>query len=98
MNGLVNVGVKASRLLLAEAPNIVATWAAVKLPVPRNLAALQFSTTERAVSVAGVVPEPFIRRHSLFGVLMTVMTSVVSELPRSRMDAWSFASLLLLTT
>ena len=53
--------------------------------------------TERAVSVAGVVPVPFMRRHSLFGDTIRPLIQVVSELPRSSTLARSAPSLLLLT-
>ena len=79
----VSVLVKVSLLLFEPAPNAVATWVALIDPVPRYLVALHWSTTERAVSVAGVVPDPFIRMHSLLGATMIPLTSVVSELPRN---------------
>src|SRR6188768_4561375 len=58
------------------------------------LAALHVRTTERAVSVDELAPpEPFMRMHSLFGATITPLISVVSELPRKSVAAWSLDSL-----
>ena len=86
MNRLVSVLVKASLLLFAPEPNAVATVGG-GVAAGADVLGRRCTAGPPSARSASTEPsrrrEPFMRMHSLFGVTITPLTSVVSELPRN---------------